>query len=107
MSKYLQDNDLEYLMTSDFIENYKPDEYKNLLFKFRDFYKLLYNNFKNYKNENELQLNLKESLISSLNTQLYNEKVNNSKLENEINQLKNIRKLSWRERISGKTNPIN
>lgn len=95
---------LEYLMTSDFIENYKPEEYKRFLFKFRDFYKLLYNNYKNYKSEKENLFNIKESLIDSLNKEIYKTKVINSELKNEIDQLKS-RKLSWRERISGKTNP--
>ena len=46
--KELNDDDiLEYLMTSDFIENHNPEEYKFLLHKFRFFYRILFNfNFK-------------------------------------------------------------
>ena len=49
----------EYLMTSDFIENYKPSEWKFLLLKFRSFYK-------NLRGSKERELENKEKEINNI-----------------------------------------
>lgn len=93
---------LEYLMTSDFIENYKPEEYKFLLHKFRYFYRILHGNHNRIKSDNEfneLQLKLE---IDSLKKQLTNEQIKSADLQNQIDLSKVERKLTWKERWSGK-----
>lgn len=102
MISKLEDNELlDFLMTSDFEESYSPAEYKNLLLKWRYFYRLLYgkNEKNNLSNEHE---------IEKLNDYLEIEKQKNNNLTNIINEnkikideLKN-RKLSFKERITGK-----
>ena len=87
---------LEYLLTSDFNENYNKEEYISLLKQFRYFYRLLYNKI----NLNNDKLKIK---IKKLEKDKNEEKVKNAKLTDNLNKLKN-RKLSLRERLSGKIN---
>jgi predicted RNase H-like nuclease (RuvC/YqgF family) len=92
----------EYLMTSDFIENYKPTEWKFLLLKFRSFYK----NLRGSK-ERELEIKEKEisdlrNKISSLEQNLIKEKTLSVELQNKIDLSKKERKLTLKERLSGK-----
>ena len=42
ISELTDEEILEYLMTSDIIENFRPDEYKYLIFKFREIYRVLH-----------------------------------------------------------------
>lgn len=101
ISKIEDDELLDFLMTSEFEENYSPDEYKKLLLKWRYFYRLLYgkNEKNNISNKNE---------IEKLNNELEIEKQKNNNLTTIINEnkikiyeLKN-KKLSFKERITGK-----
>jgi hypothetical protein len=103
MVKELTDEQiLEYLMTSDFIENYSPEEYKLLLFKFRSFYKILYGKHKLYKDDKEFELKNLQSTIDGLRNSLTQEQVKSSNLQNSIDLLASERKLSWKERWEGK-----
>ena len=93
---------LEYLMTSEFIENYKPEEYKFLLHKFRYFYRILHGNHTRIKSENEFT---KEQLISeveSLKNLLKNEQIKSAQLQDKIDLSIKERKLTWKERWDGK-----
>ena len=92
---------LHYLMTSDFSEGLTPDEFKFLLVKFRNFYRI--SNGKNEQLKNELEGKKREiSEIKDANqinvSNILTEKAN---VENEYHFLQN-RKLSWKERWSGK-----
>lgn len=96
---------LDFLMTSDFEEEYNPEELKYLLFKWRNFYRILHGrNERTIENfESELKV-----LKDQLNTEMfkYNELlVKLADTENSIHQMKQ-RKLSWKERLSGKIIPI-
>jgi hypothetical protein len=103
MVKELTDEQiLEYLMTSDFIENYSPEEYKLLLFKFRSFYKILYGKHKLYKDDKEFELKNLQSTIDGLRNSLTQEQIKSSNLQNSIDLLTSERKLSWKERWEGK-----
>ena len=92
---------LDYLMTSDFTEGLTPDEFKFLLIKFRNFYRI--SNGRNEYLKGELDAKLKE--IADMKTG--NERTINNILsekvivENELHSVKN-RELSWKERIKGK-----
>ena len=92
---------LDYLMTSDFTEGLTPDEFKFLLVKFRNFYRI--SNGKNEYLKGELDNKVKE--IADIKTG-YGVTINNilsekTIFENEINSIKN-RDLSWKERLTGK-----
>ncbi len=102
MISELNDNEiLDFLMTSDFEGDYKPDEFKYLLFKWRYFYRVLHSrqksNFDNY-----------EFTIEQLNGQIESLKQQNvicqqqlALKQDELSQLVN-KKLTLKERISGK-----
>lgn len=100
------DEILDILMTSDFNDKLKIEEYVFLLFKFRQFYKVLYGNHQLYKIHSESDnKELSENLISK-NKELVNTQIDRANLENRIEQLLKPRKLSWGERISGKINNV-
>jgi len=98
----LSDEDiLDFLMTSEFIGDFKPDELKYLLLKWRYFYRMQHGRLEVSKADLEkykldcVELNkLLESERNSLKSEIAN-------LENEVHQLKQ-RKLTWKERLSGK-----
>lgn len=92
---------LDFLMTSDFDEDYKPEELKYLLHKFRYFYRSLYTRSKNSSDDSEFILKkLNEELdFLQKNKIIYQKEV--ADRQNEIDLLKN-KKLTLKERITGK-----
>ena len=101
ISELKDDEIMDFLMTSEFEDAYKPEELKYLLFKWRYFYRLLHGRHELVKSDNELEIkNLKEEKeaiedkVQGMQTEIANK-------ENIINSLQN-RKLSWKERFSGK-----
>jgi len=103
ISELEDDQILEFLMTSDLIENYRPEDYKYLIFKFRSFYKILYGNFQLYKTNNEINVINFNTDVENFKKQITSLQIEKANLENEIHQLKNPRKLTLKERLSGKT----
>ena len=93
---------LEYLMTSDFIENYKPEEYKYLLHKFRYLYRVLHGNYNRSKGDSELEIKHLKECIDGMKLQITNEQIKSAQLQDAIDLSKKERKLSWKERFSGK-----
>lgn len=93
---------LEYLMTSDFIENYKPEEYKFLLHKFRYFYRILHGNHSRIKSDYEFSDSQLKSEIEILKKSVTNEQIKSTNLQNQIDLSKKERKLTWKERWDGK-----
>jgi len=102
MIKELSDeNILDFLMTSDLNDEYKPEELKFLILKFRYFYRILNGQFDRYKDVSDYdknQLNNDIKLKSNHILKLESEK---TELENLINSLKN-KNLSFKERFKGK-----
>ena len=98
----LEDKDiLEFLMTSDLHEKYRPEDYKYLIFKFRHFYKILYGNFQLYKSDKDLECrNLNEDVIK-LNKQVNDSLVESADLKNKLDQKNLPVKLTLKERFSG------
>lgn len=98
------DEILEYLMNSEFNENYRPEEYKFLLHKFRYFYRILYGNHKRIKDSLEFEnTNLKHN-IDSIYKENTDINIKISELKNIIDLSNNPRKLTIKERILGKIN---
>ena len=101
ISELKDDEILDFLMTSEFEDDYSPSELKYLLVKWRYFYRLLHGSSerKTIKLEGDIK-DLNEDLdnankkISNLQSEILSK-------ENIISSLKN-RNLSWKERITGK-----
>lgn len=92
---------LDFLMTSEFEEDYKPEELKYLLFKWRYFYRILYSNKELIKTEKDGQIRTLEDEIKSLNIMVGDLLNQSYKKDLLIQNLKN-RKLTFKERLSGK-----
>ena len=102
MINELSENEiLDYLMTSDFVEGLTEDEFKFLLIKFRYY----------FRKSNAAVNKQKEALdniymeIHDLRKTTHNEiqesKLQVEEIENKYNSLVN-RKLTWKERLYGK-----
>ena len=92
---------LHYLMTSDFSEGLTPDEFKFLLTKFRNFYRV--SNGKNELLKSEIEGKIREinEMKSSRQNDISLILSEKAIVENDYHFLQN-RKLSWKERWSGK-----
>lgn len=94
---------LDFLMTSEFESDFSPEELKYLLVKFRYFYRLLFGKYESSKTEIERlsslsneKVSIKQEEISQLLSQI-------ATLRNSI-ELYKSKKLTLKERISGKIN---
>lgn len=100
--KELEDIDiLDFLMTSEFEDNYSPEEFKYLLNKWKYFYRLSNGRYNRIKDDSEFEINnLRENLelLKQENDLL---KIDNNRLETDIVKLIG-RKLSLKERLKGK-----
>jgi hypothetical protein len=92
---------LDFLMTSEFEDNFKPEELKYLLVKFRYFYRLLNGRCEQLSNQKEFEIKKlnEKNEISEDNKKILLSQI--SSMQNEILELKS-RKLTLKERISGK-----
>ncbi len=102
MISELNDNEiLDFLMTSEFEDNFKPEELKYLLMKFRYFYRLQNGKLEQLSHE-------KDSEVKKLNDKIEIQNENKNVLLGQIAMLRDelsiisSRKLTWKERISGK-----
>jgi predicted RNase H-like nuclease (RuvC/YqgF family) len=91
----------EYLMTADFNENLRPEEWKFLLLKFREFYKNLRGNKQLLIGDLNFKTKNLEKEISALKSNLQNQQIKATDLENKIDFIKRKRKLTFKERIKG------
>jgi hypothetical protein len=101
LTNLTEEDIMNYLMTSEFTEGLTPDEFKFLLLKFRNFYRVSSGRIQLLKADIEA----KDKEVD--NTKQYSQKeISKFKEEAELaqSQLKKIleRKLSWKERWHGK-----
>lgn len=101
ISEMNEEEMLEFLMTSEFDGDYSPSELKSLLVKWRYFYRILYGKMERNRDIKDFEIKKHSDEIFALKRQLDQSLFENINKENIINSLKS-RKLSWRERISGK-----
>lgn len=101
IKELLDDEVLDFLMTSEFEDNYSPDELKYLLQKWRYFYRLFNGKFDRYKSDSEFTIESLMDQIKSLNNDRNIFQMKIAEKEDVINSLKN-RKLTWKERFTGK-----
>ena len=92
---------LDFLMVSEFDGDYSPDELKYLLLKLRYFYRLFNGRSDRYKSDSEFTIEQLNEQIMSLNNNKIMVEINLAQSEDIINSMKN-RKLTWKERFSGK-----
>ena len=88
-------------MVSEFDGDYSPDELKYLLLKWRYFYRLFNGRSDRYKSDSEFTIEQLNEQIMSLNNNKIMVEINLAQSEDIINSMKN-RKLTWKERFSGK-----
>lgn len=95
------DEILDFLMTSDFEGDYSPEELKYLLFKWRYFYRILYGSLERTKTDSEGSNRTLKSEIENLKYLLNLTQIESANKSNLIDGMKN-RKLTWKERLTGK-----
>jgi hypothetical protein len=101
ISELNNDEILEILMCSDFNDDYKPEEFKYLLFKWRYFYRILHGNKELLKSEKEGEIRKLKEEVKSLNSTIGSLLVESDKKDSIIKDLIE-RKLSFKERVLGK-----
>lgn len=94
---------LEFLMTSEFETDFSPDELKYLLVKFRYFYRLIHGKYEMSSSDNESISSSYEEKISIKTEEINKLLAQIQLMRNEVDLIKN-RKLTLKERISGKIN---
>lgn len=92
---------LDFLMTSEFDNDYKPEELKYLLLKWRYFYRILHSKKELIETDKQGEINKLKEEVKSLNIVIGEMMTESDKKDILIQNLKN-RKLSLKERISGK-----
>ena len=98
----LNDEDvLNFLMTSEFTDDYSPAELKYLLVKWRYFYRLSQGRNEQIKTKAEGDIQLLENEKELLNNKISNLSFRIVEKDDLITSLKN-RDLTWGERWSGK-----
>ncbi len=101
ISELTDDEILNFLMTSDFEGDFKPEELKYLLLKWRSFYRILHGRSERVKENFESELKIQKDLLEVEKVKFTNALIKIADKENLINSMKN-RKLTLKERISGK-----
>jgi len=98
----LSDEDvLNFLMTSEFTDDYSPAELKYLLVKWRYFYRLSQGRNEQIKLKSEGDIQELENQKTILDNTISQLSIRVLEKDNLINSLKN-RDLTWKERWSGK-----
>ena len=92
---------LDFLMTSEFEENYKPEELKYLLHKFRYFHRVLSGKYDLIKTDSQAETKKLKEMLESKEFEINQILTENASLKDNISSLKN-RKLTLKERVSGK-----
>jgi predicted RNase H-like nuclease (RuvC/YqgF family) len=92
---------LDFLMTSDFEQEYKSEELKYLLVKWRYFYRVLNGKFELQKTNSNYEIEHLQEEIKRLKAQILENQSIIAEKENKINTLES-RKLTFKERLSGK-----
>ncbi len=90
-------------MTSDFEGEFKPDELKYLLLKWRYYYRVLQGKYELIKTDTSFDISKYEEKIKFLEREITSIQAMLTDKSTEIEQLKN-RKLTISERLTGKIN---
>lgn len=103
ISELTEEEILDFLMTSDFESEFKPDEFKYLLLKWRYFYRVLHGRHELLKTDSSYDVSRYEEKIKFLEKEILSLQKMLTDRTNEIDQIK-VKKLSIMERLTGKIN---
>lgn len=92
---------LEMLMTSEFEDTYSPAEYKEMLLRYRYFYRILYSKYERQKTDGEFEVEKLKEILANSESKVFNLQVDAVKKNDKIKNMSN-RKLTLRERLTGK-----
>lgn len=92
---------LDFLMTSEFEGDYKPEELKYLLLKWRNFYRVIHGKSERERENFEYEIKLLKDKLETEERKYTESLVKIADKENIINSMRS-RDLTWKERISGK-----
>jgi hypothetical protein len=92
---------LDFLMNSDFEGEFKPEEFRYLLHKWKYFYRILHGRSELAKVNHDGEIRQIISEKETLSKSLYDVQVESAQKEDTINSMKS-RKLTLKERWSGK-----
>jgi hypothetical protein len=101
ISELRDDEILEFLMTSDFEDDYSPSELKYLLIKWRYFYRLQNGASERKSVDFEGKIQQLESKLKAEESKNINLQIQLADTQNTIDSMKN-RHLTFKERFSGK-----
>ena len=101
IKKLTNDETLDFLMTSEFENNYSPDELKYLLVKWRYFYRLLYGRYERIKTDSIGEIEMMKNSLDLSNLEKSKLLIEIQNIDSEITSIKN-KKLTWKERIKGR-----
>lgn len=100
MIELKDDEILDFLMTSEFENDYKPEEFKYLLVKWRYFYRLLHGVSERFKSDILFEMEKKKEIIDLNEKRINSLLIESSDKQNIIDSMKN-RKLTFKERFYG------
>ena len=103
ISELTEEEILDFLMTSDFEGEFKPDELKYLLLKWRYYYRVLKGKHDLLKTDKNYDVSLYEEKIKFLQTEISSIQAMLFESNNLVEELKS-RKLTLKERLTGKIN---
>jgi len=101
ISKLNDEDALDMLMTSEFEEKYSPMEYKSMLLKWRYFYRILFSRMERMKGDRDFEIEKLKEQIGSSEAKAFRYEAISMQRQEIITRMKG-RKLTWKERITGK-----
>lgn len=101
ISKLSDEAALDFLMTSDFDENLTPKELKEMLLKYRYFYRLLHGRMEISTGDVQFEMQRLRGVVDEQQRQITNLQVQCLQKDEQIESLRS-RKLTMKERIYGK-----
>ena len=103
ISELTEEEILDFLMTSDFENEFKPDEFKYLLLKWRYFYRVIHGKYELLKTDSSYDVSKLEENIKFLEKEITSLQTMLTEKNEDLTQIK-ARKLSLKERLTGKIN---
>ena len=101
ISKLNDEDALDMLMTSEFEEKQSPMEYKAMLLKWRYFYRILFSRMERIRDDRDFEISKLRELLGSSEAKAFRYEALSVQRQELLNQMRG-RKLSWKERITGK-----
>lgn len=101
ISELSDDEILDYLMNSEFEGDFSPQEARQLMRKWKYFYRVLYGNLERIKDTKENEIRNLRSEVEILKASLTLAQMERLESQTELDQISK-RKLSWKERLTGR-----